>query len=334
MISDLKERGIRPVLCLFHFTLPLWVEDLGGFENAETIELFVEFAKKCQKAFGDLVQDWLTLNEPVVYAVIGYSAGLTPPGVRDHSRSMRVSVNMLRAHGRAYHAIKNLNSQVRVSWAQHLRVFTPRFKYSPIDVWASRIAGEVMNWSWYRTIQSGKVNINIPTIFKANEECPECLGAMDFIGFNYYSRDVISVNVLTKQKFFLSSPRDVQKTDMNWEIFPDGIELLLGQIKALKLGHYPILLTENGIADHNDSRRSRFIYDHLRIFLETCDRLGLKAMGYLHWSLMDNFEWIDGFGPRFGLFEVDYQTLERKPRPSAHYFKEMGRLRALIQPPA
>lgn len=332
MIHDLKARDIRPVLCLFHFTLPIWVSDQGGFENAKTIEAFVHFAKRAQTAFGDLVKDWLTLNEPVAYAVIGYAAGLTPPGVEDYSRAMRVSVNLLRAHGQAYHAIKNQDPQSHISWAQHLRVFTPKNRFSPLDHWGAWVADEVMNWSWYKTIQTGKININIPGLFRANEESPECLGAMDFIGFNYYSRDIISVNPFLKQKFILTVPKKSERTDMNWEIFPEGLEILLKEIKSHKLGHYPLLLTENGIADHNDKKRSNFIYQHLKVFLKTCDKLGLKPMGYLYWSLIDNFEWIDGFGPRFGLFEVNYNTLERKPRLSAYYFREMGRLRALVPP--
>jgi beta-glucosidase len=332
MIKDLKARRIRPVICLFHFTLPLWVEDQGGFENPKTIESFVNFAKRAQSTFGDLVTEWLTLNEPVAYAVIGYAAGLTPPGIQEHSRAMQVSVNMLKAHGQVYHAIKNLNPKAQISWAQHLRVFTPKNPYSPLDRWGAKVADEVMNWSWYKTIQTGKIKINIPTIFNANEECPECLGAMDYIGFNYYGRDILSVNLFRKQKFFLTTSDDTEKTDLNWEIFPQGLAILLKKIKSLKLGHYPLLITENGIADQADKKRSQFIYEHLKTFLTTCDKLDLKPMGYLYWSLIDNFEWIEGFGPRFGLFEVNYATQGRCPRGSAHYFKEMGRLRALIPP--
>lgn len=333
MILDLKTRRIRPVLCLFHFTLPLWIDDIGGFENSVTIGHFVDFAKRCQNAFGDLVNDWLTLNEPVVYAVVGYSAGMTPPGVKDHARAMRVSVNLLRAHGQAYHAIKNLNSKAFIGWAQHLRVFTPKRKFFPLDVWGASVADEVMNWSWYKTIQTGKIDINIPSVFRAKEECPECLGAMDFLGLNYYTRDIISVNIFSKQKFFLSVPEKSDKTDLNWEIYPEGLGKILKEIKSHKLGQYPVLLCENGLADQDDSRRSKFIYDHLKKFLEVSDKLGLKPMGYLHWSLMDNFEWVEGFDPRFGLFEVNYKTQERIPRQSAHYFREMGRLKALIPPP-
>lgn len=280
-----------------------------------------------------MVSDWLTLNEPIVYAVGGYAAGLTPPGVRDLKRTMNVIVNMLKVHGRVYHALKILDPQSRVSFAKHLRVFTPKNKFSPLDRWGARIVDEVMNWSWYKTIQTGKIKIHIPLVFSADEECPECLGAMDYIGFNYYGRDLVSLNPFTAQKFFLSTKKNVPTTDMGWEIYPQGMVTILKGIKAHGLGQYPLLVTENGIADRSDSQRPKFIYDHLRLFLQTAEDLGLKPMGYLYWSLVDNFEWVDGFGPRFGLFDVDYATQKRTPRPSAYYFKEMGARQEVFPPP-
>jgi beta-glucosidase len=245
---------------------------------------------------------------------------------------MRVNVHLLRAHGQAYHAMKNLDPKAHIGWAQHLRVYSPKNRFSPSDRWGAWVADEVMNWSWYRTIQTGKININVPFIFKANEESPECLGAMDFLGFNYYSRDLISVKLWTKQKFHIDVPKNCIKTDMNWEIYPEGMTYLLHQMKLRKLGHYPLVVTENGIADAKDRYRKDFIYQHLKNFLEGCEKFSLKPKGFLYWSLIDNFEWIDGFGPRFGLFEMNYATQERVPRPSAHYFKEMGRLQSLVPP--
>jgi beta-glucosidase len=332
MIMALKKRNIRPVICLFHFTLPIWVAEKGGFENPEVMDAFVAFSEKAQRTFGDLVEDWLTLNEPVVYALGGYAAGVTPPGVKDFKRTMNVVVNMLKVHGRVYHALKILDPQARVSFAQHLRVFTPKNKFSPFDRWGAHVADEVMNWSWYKTIQTGKIKIHIPLMFSADEECPECLGAMDYIGFNYYSHDLISVNPFTAQKFFLSTRKNVPTTDMGWEIYPEGMVKLLKEIKSHGLAAYPLLVTENGIADAGDTQRPQFIYDHLRLFLQTAEDLGLKPMGYLYWSLIDNFEWVDGFGPRFGLFSVDYATQKRTPRPSAYFFKEMGARREVFPP--
>jgi beta-glucosidase len=333
MFQSLRRRDIRPVICLFHFTLPVWVSDLGGFENIKTIDYFSEFSKKAYDAFGDLVSDWLTLNEPVVYALGGYAAGLTPPGVKDLKRTMQVTINMLKAHGRAYHALKSKNSNLRVSFAQHMRTFKPKNIFSPLDYYGCSIANEILNWSWFKTILTGKIRVFIPTVFKAFEEAPECLGALDFIGLNYYSRDLISVNPFTEQKLFVTVPlTKTRKSDMGWDIHPLGLRQLLKGIKKKGLGGFPILITENGVADQKDELRSHFMFDHLKVFFEACSEFNLTPMGYLHWSLIDNFEWIDGFSPRFGLFAIDYNTLTRTARPSAHYFKALATTKILTEP--
>ncbi len=333
MLSHLRSLNIRPVICLFHFTLPVWVADQGGFENPTTITDFVHFAESVHAEFGDLVSDWITINEPLVYALGGYAAGLTPPGIKDFKRMMQVTINLLRSHGRAYHAIKNQDGNARISFAQHLRGFSPKNVFSLSDWVGARTADLVFNWSWYETILSGKIKIYAPGIFSAEEECPECLGAMDFLAINYYGHDYVSFNMFSKDKFSVtSSVKKFQKSDMGWDIVPQGLNKILKKIKKKNLGGFPILISENGIADAKDSMRSEFIYNHLFTFLQVCNSLDLNPMGYLYWSLIDNFEWIDGYYPRFGLFEVDYTTMKRTPRPSAYYFKEMGEKKAVFPP--
>jgi len=334
MLLALKARNIRSVVCLFHFTLPLWAEDDGGFENPNIVEAFGQFTKRAVEAFGDLTSVWLTLNEPHIYSLAAYAAGLTPPGFRDLKLSMKVIVNLLRAHGLSYHIIKSHSPLAQVSFAQHMRAFTPKKWYSPLDRWGAFIADHVVNWSWYEAFISGKVRLKIPGMVSAEESLPECLGAIDFLGINYYSRDLITVKPFTGQRFFTSLAKNCEKTDMNWEIYPEGIASLLHSIKKRGLGHLPILITENGIADQEDKKRLHFIYNHLKIFIETCRTTNLQPIGYLYWSLMDNFEWIDGYFPRFGLFHVNYENQKRTARVSAHYFRELARANELISPEA
>jgi beta-glucosidase len=332
ILQSLKIRGIRPVICLFHFTLPLWVEDNGGFENPENVRAFVAFAKRAGLAFKDLNADWLTLNEPVVYALAAYAAGLTPPGYQDLGRALKVIVNLMKAHGEAYQVLKEIQPVSTISFAHHLRAFSPRSRFSPLDLWASFTANEIFNWAWYTSIETGQIRVKIPGIFNVEEECAACKGALDYLGFNYYSRDLISVDIFSKNKFIVSVPPAAEKTDMGWEIYPQGLVTVLKQIRDRGLGKYPLVMTENGIADQKDEKRSQYLYDHVLTFLHISQQLGLKPMGYLHWSLTDNFEWIDGYYPRFGLFEVDYKTQIRKPRKSAYYFRELGARRQLLPP--
>lgn len=332
MIANLKKKQIRPIICLFHFTLPLWVEDSGGFENPENIGNFVNFVHRSQMEFGDLVNDWLTLNEPVVYAMAAYGAGLTPPGIRDLKRTFRVVANLMHAHGLAYRELKKLDPTSSVSFAHHLRVFTPKNWFNPMDHFAAYVADKFFNWSWYETEKTGKIRIHVPFLVKIKEDCKECVDSLDYLGFNYYGRDLVSFNPLSNQKFFVTTRESATKSDMGWEIFPDGLRIILKKIKQKKLDHFSLLITENGIADADDSRRSKFIYDHLRAFLEESQSLGLKPKGYLYWSVIDNFEWIDGFGPRFGLFSVDYKSQKRSPRESAYYFRKIGQMLKLVPP--
>jgi beta-glucosidase len=130
------------------------------------------------------------MNEPAVYALGGYAAGVTPPGVQDLKRSMQVMIHLMQAHGLAYHAIKAKQPRSLVSFAHHLRSFKPGNILNPLDHLGSYISSQVFNWSWFETIQSGRVEMWIPGIFKFYESAPESLGALDYLGFNYYSRDV------------------------------------------------------------------------------------------------------------------------------------------------
>jgi len=332
MALALKARGIRPMVCLFHFTLPLWVEGKGGFENQEVIDAFVRFAEKAHAALGDVVQDWLTLNEPIFYAFGGYGVGNTPPGVKDFKRGGRVYANLMHIHGRIYHLFKNLDRRARVSLAHPVMAFSPYHKFNPLDVVAARGADDLLNWTWIKSIQTGRIEINLPTKVHIEEECPECLNAMDFLGLNYYTRNILEVTPFGATKITTRTHKGAPHTDVGWEIYPEGLSKILHGIKSRGLDKYPIVVTENGLADVEDKNRAKFIYDHLRTFLEVSRELGLKPMGYMHWSLIDNFEWLKGFGPRFGLIAVDYRTMERSPRPSAAYFREMGRLKKVFPP--
>ena len=142
---------------------------------------------------------------------------------------------------------------------------------------------------------------------------------------------MIHLKIFSKDKF-ATSVHNGTKSDLGWEIYPEGLGIILSKIKSRGYGNYPILIAENGIADKDDQHRPQFIYEHLKVFLETCQKLNLAPMGYLHWSLIDNFEWDEGFFPRFGLFSVDYETQKRTPTRSAAYFKTLGEQKILIAP--
>lgn len=332
MVRALRDRGIEPIVCLFHFTLPLWISERGGFEDRKNTEAFSKFVEVVHGEIGDLVTYWLTVNEPVVYSLAAYGVGLTPPGKKDLELAFKVVAELVRAHGLAYRTIKNLNPKAQISCAKHFRSFAPASRFSPLDRWATRQVDYAFNWAWFDAINTGRFEIHMPFMINLKVDVSEALDTLDFLGVNYYSRDHLSINFFSPQRFLMTIPEGVLKSDMGWEIFPEGLGEILTAIKDRGLGNLPIMITENGLADRLDVLRSKFIFDHVSVFLQTSKKLGLKPIGYLHWSLIDNFEWIDGFGPRFGLFEVDYSNQKRTPRESASYFRKLGLNRALSPP--
>lgn len=301
VIRALRERGIEPFVTLWHWTLPTWVRDQGGWENQKTIADFERYARKASSAFGDAVRFWIPINEPTAYAGHAYLVGAFPPQVKSYRRSNRVLRHLIMAHRRAYALIHAARGDAaRVGSAHNLHWHVPYRGWSPLD----RLGTALLNY--IRDIRPlGLIR-----------------DAEDFIGVNYYFRDHVAV-VPWGGRFGMldikNPDRDV--SDLGWDIAPEGIYHALKRIAS---GAKPIYITENGIADARDHKRAAFIRDHI-LWIKKAIAEGVPVRGYFHWSLLDNFEWDKGFWPRFGLVEVDYRTLERTPRPSAL------RYRALIE---
>lgn len=300
VLEALRNRGLEPFVTLWHFTLPLWFERMGGFENKKSPTYF---ARYCEYVVGKLgvksedaplkeghplvggrgVRFWITINEPMVYVGQGYAQGIWPPFKKDFIKVWRVVYNLITSHNIAYRKIKELapTSQVGVAADQ----VDYHHNYKPTSLFLSIF----MNW------------------FRNRRFLNKIALSQDFIGVNYY-RPII-----------YSGRLNFEKSDMNWDIYPQGLYRALMRLKKYQK---PIYITENGIADAVDERRARFIKDHLR-WVWRAIKDGIDVRGYFYWSLLDNFEWAQGFGPRFGLVEMDYNTLERKVRPSAYEYKKI-----------
>jgi beta-glucosidase len=311
-------RGLRTVLTLHHFTLPLWVahhavDGNGSWLDPAIPDLFARYAERVVTTLGSEVDYWITINEPTVNMLSGYVVGVGPPGIQDFKKAPVVLANMLKAHARAYHAIHRFDPKARVSIAHHARVFDPYRSWHPADQLAASLIHDFWNHQFIRSIRDGKISFSIPTVVSYDEDAPEIKGTLDYLGINYYTRDLVEYDSSSPQKFALKTNSHSPKSDMGWEIYPLGFYRVL---KDMSQYHYPILVTENGIADAKDTLRPRFLCDHLRELARAMED-GVQVWGYLYWSLLDNFEWNSGFGPRFGLAEVDYDTQERHVRPSA-----------------
>jgi beta-glucosidase len=326
-IALLEASGIEPMITLHHFTLPRWVRAQGGWSWNGSVDAFARYARFAYSKVAPGTRDWITINEPMVHLLGGYAVGLTPPGVHDMNAVVAPYKGLLRAHAAAYRALhsesEKLQRPIRVGIAHHLRVFDPDEKHNFLQKFTVAKMDAAFNWSFGQACETGRLQVSVPGMINVDELIPEVAQTQDFIGVNYYSRDMIS--------FSLTPPFGVQvlvndhgpRNDLGWEIYPEGFYRVLKSAAAHFPGK-PILITENGTADAADAFRPKFLTDHLAQLHRAISE-GVPVEGYCHWSLMDNFEWIEGFAPRFGLYAVDYATQKRTARPSAKAFAKIVR---------
>lgn len=289
VIKALKVRGIEPFVTLWHWSNPLWISDIGGWENKEIVFYFGRYVKKIVTALDEDVKFWITLNEPDdIYSIFSYLKGVFPPQKRNIYKTIKVFINLIKSHKNAYKIIHENVKNAQVGIANNVvcyEVFNNNF--------INRILKIISDYFW-----------NFLFLNKI-------LDCQDFIGCNYYHHNEIN--------YGFNKSKNKDRTDVGWNISPKGIYCVLNDLKKYNL---PIYITENGIADMMDQKREKFIKDHL-IWIAKAMEEGLDVRGYLYWSLLDNFEWDKGFWPRFGLVEVDYKTLERKIRPSAYEYAKI-----------
>ena len=315
MLEALRERGMEPVVTIHHYTLPRWLAQQGGWEHPG-IERYVErFVTRVAHDYGDLVRWWITFNEPVVQVFKGWILGQWPPGKRqDFAAGLMVMRHMLRAHVRAYHLLHERRPDAMVSVAKHALALTPCNPRRRLDRLSVRARGYLFNHLFLDALHRGV--LRVPGLLW--ERLPR-KRTLDFIGLNYYTRDFVrntglSLPGLVGNICTLEHHQHIGKrNDLGWEIYPEGLAHFLRAYARYRL---PILITENGLPANDDEDRWTFIYLHLwQVARALSD--GIPVAGYLHWSLLDNYEWADGFKARFGLIGVDHATQARTPRESA-----------------
>jgi len=291
MIKAAKDRGLKTFVTLHHFTNPVWLYNRGGWVSMRTPKLFARYAKKCAEEFGDLVDVYLTINEPQVYSVMSFLLGKWPPQSRDPFKVNVVQINMIRAHNLAYKAIKSAGDHKvgivkNISWYQR----SPDNK-NPLDAIFSKLLRYLNNDYFLRPIRKN----------------------LDVLGLNYYFTNYV--------KYFSprANPND-RVSDMGWWLEASGLKKVL---LSLKKYHLPIYITENGLADAQDKYRTKYMEEILGQCAEALEE-GVPLRGYFHWSLLDNFEWHEGFWPRFGLVEIDRENnLQRRPRQSFYAYAKI-----------
>jgi beta-glucosidase len=289
MLQSAKFHGLKVFLTIHHYTSPVWFMKRGGFTQRGNLFHFLRYAQKVAERFQQYVDFWVTINEPGLYAGQGYWLGVHPPQVKNFRLAWKVADNMILAHNQLSQFLR-INFPQPVSLAFNLCDFQPAGFLGNL---AASLSDYVVNeYIIRRTIQT-----------------------CDYIGVNYYFHHHIGILGIRKH-----SHSQHDNTDRGWGIHPDGIERVLLSLKKYRK---PICIIENGIADFKDAKRELFIKDHL-FYVYRAILKGADVRSYLYWSLIDNFEWEEGFWPRFGLIEIDREDLlRRKVRHSALKYAEI-----------
>jgi beta-galactosidase len=362
-LAAIRRHGMKPLVTLNHFTLPTWLHDpiavrdafagrgpddplpaleRAGWLDRRTVREFGRFAAWAAWRYGDQVDLWVTLNEPMVVAVNGYVnvagafAGWFPPGVYSFPAAVRAVRNLAKANAVAYDAVHRHDARAQVGPVHNMISFTG-------DQPAAQHADYVFNRVFLNAVVRGREDADVDGRIEAGERRPDLRGRADFIGLNYYFRsrvvglgapasstvslfDFLPTNTYRHPQRPDAPPCPTTCTEFGWEVHPQGFREVLRIAGSYGL---PVYVTENGLADANDDMRRRYLLDHLRALRGAMrDRLA-RVKGYLAWTLVDNFEWAAGYYPRFGFFSYDPDTLARRERPSARLFRRIARLGTL-----
>lgn len=315
VLSELREQGIQPMVTLHHFTSPLWFADRGGFGASGSPDAFMPFVRRAAEELGDLVSFWCTLNEPNIYAAQGWLLGEFPPGRQGDLRgAFRVLSNLRLAHEACCRELRRITPDVPVGLAFNKWLLLPAVLGRRRDRLAARAAQTAMD-SWPSGGRLRKI---------VEAEC-------DYIGLNHYSGQLVSFDPTHPGSQFTrrSNPPEAPTSDFGWAIVPEWMRRALFELQPLRK---PVYITESGIAAEDDSMRQRFLLDVLEQVWLSVSEDGVDVRGYYHWTSMDNFEWAQGYAMKFGLFEVDRSTLERRARPSAQLYARIAQSNSLPGP--
>lgn len=289
-LREAKERGLKTVVTIWHWTNPTWIAEEGGWKNKKTVKYFVEYAKMVTRELDVYVDYWVTLNEPTIPLINGYLTRRFPPNKRGLISLFKAMNNLAKAHNYTYEIIQKY-FKTPTSVVIIANYYEPAHKWNLLEVGIAKLAKYFGTTMFLNKIK----------------------GNFDFIAFDYYFHD----------RFVWYPPfkknKNEKVTDMGWEIYPEGIYHVLKELAEYKK---PLMICENGIADAEDKYRADFIRDHVKHVQRAIDE-GVDVRGYFYWSLLDNFEWDNGWAPKFGLYKVDPKTFERTERPSAQVYRDI-----------
>ncbi len=338
LIDKCLENGVRPWVTIYHWDLPQALEDAGGWVNRDILGHFSEYANLVTRQLGDRVQDWMVLNEPMAFTSLGYLLGLHAPGRRSIRAFVRAAHHATMCQSEGGRIIRANVPNANVGTTISASPVHPK-NDSPKHVAAAKRVDALINRIFIDPACGlGYPTEDLPLIRSIHKhmlpgDAEKLAFEFDFIGLQYYTRQIVKNslipfirgNVVKPKKFGIP---DEEITEMGWEVYPEGIYTLLKRFAAMPTVK-KVIVTENGAAfpdlvdgDHvHDPRRIKFLKDYLEQVLKAKNE-GVNVGGYFIWSFLDNFEWAEGYKPRFGLVHVDYATQQRRIKDSGHWFSD------------
>ena len=342
LLGECEKLGLMPMLTLHHFTSPQWFAEAGGFTHPKSPGRFLRFTAQVARRLGARVPLWCTLNEPMVLAAGTYIGKFMPPAEYSPKKASLMCENLLRSHVLAYDFLHSRLLHRLGPWRRHpLQVgiahnmldFRPDRRWHPMETALTQMLRRFYNRAWLDAVTGRPQHFGVFGLVPYARPVKEALGRVtaDFIGVNYYTKAYLqwrprapaSERPAELPIGMTFARRKERVSDVGWAVHPRG----LGRILRFVNRRYqlPIYITENGIADRDDKLRGEYLRSHLDEIRWAIER-GVPIRGYYHWSLLDNFEWIKGFGPRFGLYHVDYSTQERRLTESGKLYRELIQL--------
>ncbi|MBN2478833.1 MAG: glycoside hydrolase family 1 protein [Parachlamydiales bacterium] len=320
LIDELILNNITPMITLHHFTNPKWFQEKGSFEKEENIQYFERFAKFVFEKLSSKVKLWCTINEPAIYAFTGYVMGMFPPGEKDLQKAAEVLKNLLLAHTNVYKSLKQMpnGKNVQIGLVHNLLKFEQYSWWNLLETIPVHYLNMITTDSVMGFLKTKKFYFYIPTqayvAFEIDDE-----KILDFVGLNYYSHPLLAMQTSIYEPFISTCLENEVMSDCHYRFHPEGIYKAIEEISSLNV---PIYITENGIADREDKNRDVFIKRYLYSLSKAIED-GYDVRGYFYWTLVDNFEWNEGFLQKFGLFEFDHDTKIRTLKPGAIAYKKI-----------
>ena len=336
VIDFCLELNIAPWVTLYHWDLPYELQKKGGWVNRNIIDWFTEFVTCCIKNFGDRVTNWMVLNEPMVFTGAGYFLGVHAPGKKGLNNFLAATHHAALCQAKGGALIKSLQPQSNVGTTfscshiePHRNIEKDIIAAKKVDALLNRLFIEPLLGLGY-PVNNLKLLQRIEKFIKHNDE-KDLAFNMDFIGVQNYTREIVTHTTFMpymNAKIIKANKRDVESTLMNWEVYPESVYYVLKKFSAYK-NIPPLMVTENGAAftdtvkngEVHDTKRVNYLKDHIAQVLRAKHE-GVDVTGYFVWTLLDNFEWAEGYYPRFGLVYVDFATQKRIIKSSGYWYAE------------